>query len=563
MTSIDDAGSAFPPALSFTENPEMKELFERVTQAQYPLTIVCGAGVSRDAGLPTWKQLIESLAEGLPEELQDWIHIDEMDLMRKTSLLQALLPRHESFAESISRVLYRTFDGEPRPGLLARAIAEFVHATPNKLTVRIATTNFDDLLERALSATSGRSCYAVPLENSDDWRNARKGSRVLHLHGALLSDCQYSGAHESGDTRTVIGNPILSESDFLQYGNRVQNEVKKILKESDVVFVGLSMTDPNIVGPLHATMPKRPNQQSPSKGHRFFVVNPTDPPAKTQGLPLNSETDRQFQRYNRIKTKALADHLRLVPVMLNAYSQTPQLFIELGCATKAPARYMKATSNVRYGRRLVPLLKTLHDLVGLPTSDLGEWDGGLQRILSVGLQRDLDKFVRPRLRDIAHAHDISNALGHTTKDDLKSEKFGLFLWLRSLPNSDGTADYSLTLAGSSTYLHSEHWSMARTCVASASSRYWAGRAAYFGNAIAAQVESGQAHNMWSSYLATPISRVVGPGEVTYGVVTLNSTLPFIGDSPTSILSKLSGTQVSEIAKLLNTTMLEALTVDPK
>ena len=44
---------------------------------------------------------------------------------------------------------------------------------------------------------------------------------------------------------------MLTESDFLEHGARVQEIVTSAIAAGTILFVGLSLTDPNIVGPLY------------------------------------------------------------------------------------------------------------------------------------------------------------------------------------------------------------------------------------------------------------------------------------------------------------------------
>ena len=71
------------PAISYEHQPNLRELFERLTDSDDRFTIVVGAGVSLDAGLPSWPKLIDNIVELIDEE--KWrreSRLDATDLQR-------------------------------------------------------------------------------------------------------------------------------------------------------------------------------------------------------------------------------------------------------------------------------------------------------------------------------------------------------------------------------------------------------------------------------------------------------------------------------------------------
>src|SRR5262249_45940969 len=100
--------------------------------------LFAGAGLSRGAGLPDWGQLMDRLARELEIASRDGL--DNLDLAQW--FRQRFTP---AGLEEIIRATFADPDAAPRPTL--------AHYLLMSLPVRhVITTNYDDLLERALIA---------------------------------------------------------------------------------------------------------------------------------------------------------------------------------------------------------------------------------------------------------------------------------------------------------------------------------------------------------------------------------------------------------------------------
>ena len=95
-------------ALSFTKNPEFKSYIEAICSSK-PLTLVLGAGVSIESGLPTWSGLLESLGCCIETpHLNDLITAEEVDPSRRADLILSALSEGSGLGDldRIKSVLY-------------------------------------------------------------------------------------------------------------------------------------------------------------------------------------------------------------------------------------------------------------------------------------------------------------------------------------------------------------------------------------------------------------------------------------------------------------------------
>jgi hypothetical protein len=144
--------------------------------------IFCGAGISRNSGLPTSNQIISTISEGLPIHILNYRHIarDDYPLTSET-LIQIL---NES--SGVDEILNIYNQGEPNTNHIL--LAKLLKAGKVKT---IVTTNYDKLIEKALrlepkGMIEGED-YDVILKEQDlekiDWLKDR--IRIIKLNGTI------------------------------------------------------------------------------------------------------------------------------------------------------------------------------------------------------------------------------------------------------------------------------------------------------------------------------------------------------------------------------------------
>jgi hypothetical protein len=199
------------------------------------LTFVVGAGVSMEAGLPSWAGLVRALLEAAaPTSLNDndraaWLDAAaESGLLGMAATARVLAGSDVEFVKRVDEHLYRGrgpdyFD----PGPVAREIAAWKQAYPQ---IQLATFNYDQLLERAVQDVG---LAAEPRE--DNTREPGEAVFVRHLHGLLTGT----------PTNDAV---VLTERDYAIWSpGSWQDEFMSEALTGVCVFLGLSFTDQNLL----------------------------------------------------------------------------------------------------------------------------------------------------------------------------------------------------------------------------------------------------------------------------------------------------------------------------
>jgi hypothetical protein len=173
-----------------------------------------GAGLSSGAGLPDWDGLVRKFADDLGLDTQT--RVDHLDL--------AQWYRDRFGAARLGEVVRDTFVGAGLPTL--------AHYLLMALPVRhVITTNYDDLLERALSALKR---HPVPVVRQEEVARTggSAGVYVVKLHG---------DANHPDDV-------VLSRDDYHQFFERrpaMALLLEGLLLNQTFFFVGYGLRDPN------------------------------------------------------------------------------------------------------------------------------------------------------------------------------------------------------------------------------------------------------------------------------------------------------------------------------
>jgi len=492
-------------ALSFTDQPFLADLVENI-RADEPLTLLVGAGVSMEAGLPSWKELVERLIASIDDDdLKYFVSKADIDIMRKAGVTVALLKRNGTVDMKllVRQALFPT--GQLfQPGPLAQAIARL--AVLRKTEVRIITTNYDTILEKAIAHYrqdikdyKDHPVQSFALEEVDEWKrcNSERIPAILHVHGLIGQD---------GPAKDPI---VLTESEFLQTGALVRQIIAESLKDSTALLLGLSITDPNLIGPLFETKDK------PGRGGRYSL--------SVAGKVVSESEDATNAAKYHVEAARYLLNLDLKPILLRSYSQLNQVVSDLGLAITEPDLYSTDApeeQSLVYGIRFERSLSALYDRIGCdkePFIPTGAAAGQITERLRDALAAPQD-FLDEKAREYATAVIVE-----------EEEHFQLCLWLRR----QDPANYSLEFVGSSTFQSYEPWALQCNVDVKYNSTYAAAQAVYRGITVSTNLEPQNNAGIWKGVLAIPIrlggsdiTTVLGGDaldQLTVGALTIDST----------------------------------------
>lgn len=212
------------------------------------ISLIAGAGVSRDAGLPDWSELVERLLRraadarsGLDDEGREaWI---KETISREQFLGSAAVVASLKTPEMLETwISHEVYDGRGStgwaPGPIAREIAYLVGAFRRES--RILTLNYDDLLEQALAERFNEEVRTIA--SATDEAPGKGELCVTHLHG-------YTGRDGT------VGPLVISEDQYsyMQQGPSWQEKAMvEALNNTTCLFLGTSLNDPNLIRYLYA-----------------------------------------------------------------------------------------------------------------------------------------------------------------------------------------------------------------------------------------------------------------------------------------------------------------------
>jgi len=398
----------------FFRRPAVKHAIQDLARAE-KLTIFVGAGVGTELGLPSWSQLVRRLladAVAGPEGRVWRRHLSAEEtsiverLLVAESVLGAATIAKARLGKRFERSLRRALYGEEwRDQTLIAPWSDSQYRRLDSTTVEaiaaiyasfdegnrecdLVTTNYDPSLEEALAAIGidAKPWFGDPAPPQRD------GIRhvVRHLHGFLTPD-------ESG------GEVVLTEADYHEAGAQSfswqESYLRRRLGESRMLFVGTSLSDPDVLSILFRTV----------KGGRDPAVAILVQPSPTEGVPdlpsapddtVDASKDLRDERWRSAGLDVLeADYI----------SQPRQFLWEVALHARDP-------DATPYGDRLVDWYRSCSEdlLFGL-TDDVFFRES--QDALS-GFFADVLWQVREIVRE----------RGHPSIDD---ESLAVRLWLRS------------------------------------------------------------------------------------------------------------------------------------
>lgn len=514
-------------ALSFHTQPYIRDLFVELATGQSPVTFVVGAGVSIDSGLWSWDRLLEKLCDSIKDDgLRKLALQDATDgpLRKAESIFRLISPGSTATDPDILRDTLYSELPETDPGLLAQAIARICVSLDKRAS--LLTTNFDDVLETALSAVSKGEVRAhalfredagaddaanTPYDGIDDWKQERDQFgplAVMHLHGMTRR------------RMTPLRPIVLSESQFLRHGPEVRRLISAEIQRGVVIFIGVSLTDPNLIGPLWDLAQSGSKQAT----QNCFILH-------VPNLASGTDSMSESRSYSLAKYEYFESALNVKPIFFKSYSQMNQALQELSYCLVVGNDYFENAGDGSdpvasiYGHRFQRTLDLCYRAVHgeNATDDAFDFVHSQEFALKLGsliepgtpagdILLSPSPLVRRRKLELMRAfRDLPD----------ESEHFGLFLWLRCRKSIDDiNAPYAISMAAASNYVHFERWSFERIVEIAPRSGYPAAESMFHGLAQLTNLRLNPP-NIWRGSFAIPLHV---PADLNLDATEPNSTL---------------------------------------
>ena len=220
---VMEVGSAMPVNI----NP-IFPLSYNLADGKKKYVLFCGAGVSKDAGIPTgWEILLETVRhirtqkEGENKEYTDkemeTYYEENFEDSTYSDIIESLFPSTEE-----QRAFLENFFENKAPGKAHKLIAEWVKA---ELIRFIITTNFDSSIEHSLDDVGLRGKYSVITDGaqvltSKPWHLV-ENCRIYKVHGTI----------EQGEIKNTPKN-------LEKFDNDLENDFLDIIERHGVIVLG-------------------------------------------------------------------------------------------------------------------------------------------------------------------------------------------------------------------------------------------------------------------------------------------------------------------------------------
>ena len=425
-----------------------------------------------EASLPSWPTLIERLLERVAADdpllddlaaRKEWVTrtLAQEDLLAAGAIVEVLAD--DDLTTLLPEALYRGEDPASfEPGPIAHQVANVRRCFAERAT--LLTTNYDDLIEQGLLA-AGFSKRDV---HSYVQSRAVKAPviPVTHLHGL---------AGREGPPKKLV----LSEEQYhrMQRGSSWQERcMTERLESSSCLFVGTSLTDPNLIRYLYGY------KQSPARRHAAIFVRQGEVEGVSAGVGAARE-HAAAKRWGRCGVEAIfVDH----------FSDAAQLLYEIAHRRETSDAYTPI------GARAESALRQIADVA---LREHASQDGFAER------QVALSRWLRDTLRVT-----LTTALG---ADPPESEPLAIALWLLSLDGRRITG-----------WAHSDRAHQDPTTIESvpvrAESTWAAVRAVCQG--VQVEHETASEVSRWRFVRALPLV-LADPSRIPIGALTIASALP--------------------------------------
>jgi SIR2-like domain len=425
----------------FFERDRTKRAITEIGEAD-AITLVLGAGVSADSGLPPWRALLRSVLVTAAEQL----HVPTDD---QEKFADQLVERHgyltagaiaqsvlgaEHMTEALRQGLYKGVQYQPVPQFHADIAADLIiQQIAEKKSPAVVTTNYDVLIEESLrKRLPGGQVSGTYQPVTVMGRVGELPDSVIpvhHIHGCVppagtsMVPPTYLGAEDN--------NVIIGERDYalLQDGSahwQDETMMEALSSGATCLFSGMSLSDANII--RYLTYPTSPRASGP----RFALLS-----TQSEQRYATELSPGVGEKYDEAVNRRLSE-LNVQPVKADFYIQVPQFLNEV---LLYRSHHQDWHEDLWYGARLS---RWRQDMDRVITASQGSEFDQAQRLVNLELRR----VVRDEVLPIIERDSV---------DVREGERFSLEVWLRN-PRSQSR---SLELWGSSTSTWSSYEDLAK------------------------------------------------------------------------------------------------------
>lgn len=224
------------------------------------LTLVCGAGVSIDAGIPSWNQLMLLLLESMMIRISEdhsisLKDVDPFEFQRRYGSSALVVGKYlktnlgKDFMTKLRDALYNK---APTSGEAIEVISELARPQRDRKPLdSIITFNFDGLIEEALTR---QNISHKPI-HQEGMRYGPNELPVYHVHGYLPREGRIKKDADIVFSEDAYHSQFI---DPFSWSNLIQ--LNK-LSQNTCLFLGLSLIDPNLRRLLDVAYRKNPSRE--------------------------------------------------------------------------------------------------------------------------------------------------------------------------------------------------------------------------------------------------------------------------------------------------------------
>lgn len=297
---------------------KLKSAYENGT-----LTLFCGAGVSIDAGIPTWSNLLKSLLNHI-FTFDKKVEIENIDarianiLQKQINVSPLIVAQYlknllgKNFLSNVREVLYK--DAKSDSAVISAIASLSKPKRVGRPLNAIITFNFDDLLEDKFK----KEGIEFKTIHKDGDRHIKEEIPIFHPHGFLPREGKITTQHEIVFSEDAYHTQFINQ---FSWNNLVQ---LNHLNSTTCLFIGISLTDPNMRRLVDVSA-----RVIGSEDRKHFIVKKRYANKDLFDTPANSQDENTIITIIEEVEQADANKLGFNVIWINDYDELPKILKEI------------------------------------------------------------------------------------------------------------------------------------------------------------------------------------------------------------------------------------------